>query len=108
MKQESLFYHETVGDGIKSWKRIAFYTQARFTPGFCSAYTVAELGEMLPRSIPQGFIYSCKRLMVGWVVYCRDVNGNEKDLIDAPTEADARGKMLIHLLEQGIIKASDL
>ena len=87
----------------------------------CSAFTVAELGEMLPR----GF-YSIK--YVGAPEYIKDKNNkiqwtggylnhhwmcgkiyetNEYEQ-SANTEADARAKMLIYLIENKIIKVEDL
>lgn len=64
--------------------------------GRYSAFTVAELGEMLPN-----FAFTFKN-NDGW-------NGNWKQLPNghpsfiADTEADARAKMLIYLIEQGLI-----
>lgn len=58
----------------------------------CSAFTVAELGEMLPVRM----VEYCKTT-AGW--YCAY---DHTDFI-APIEADARGKMLISLLENKLI-----
>jgi len=65
--------------------------------GVFAAFTVAELGEILP-----GFCHSY-RFENRWVCTTNDVNiifriENEK------TEADARAKMLVYLIEQGIVK----
>lgn len=63
------------------------------------AYTVAELGVMLPTA------YDSMRLHEGWRVYDEDGNdGTGKDEV-FKTEAQARGALLIHLLETGIITA---
>lgn len=68
-----------------------------------SAFTVAELGEMLPN-----FLYSFKNGAGKWFT---DVKA-KIEKIEFPeyadTEADARAKMLIHLLEQGSITAEGL
>jgi len=61
------------------------------------AYTVAELGVMLPNC------YSTMKLHEGWRVYNEeDQDGAGKDEI-FDTEAQARGAALIHLLETNII-----
>lgn len=83
VKQESLFYwHETARlDGINN------INQSKINSKYCySAFTVAELGEML-RECPQ----------LNW---CDLYTG---DLIFQPTEAEARAKMLIYLLENKLI-----
>jgi hypothetical protein len=74
-----------------------------------SAFTVAELGEMLPQSITDGGMsfLECDRIgkwEVGYVnLYEPD---STKSLIcscEADTEADARAEMLIYLLENKLI-----
>ena len=59
----------------------------------CSAFTVAELGEMLP----------CfdGRITMPW----HNEDGWRSHYCQEPlTEADARAKMLIHLIDKGVIK----
>jgi len=61
-----------------------------------SAFTVAELGEMLPlHKLFQ------KRFEKGGSIYCaiEDETGNYIFEEDAPTEADARAKILIYVIE---------
>lgn len=65
-----------------------------------SAFTVAELGEMLPAST------DTRRNKGAWFVI-RDIN-EDTHVEKSNTEADARAKCLIYLLEQGIIKAQSL
>jgi len=60
-----------------------------------SAFTVAELGEML---LPD--IYSYKTPDGSWVC----ARKSPTYLVDAETEADARAKLLIYLIEQGLVK----
>jgi hypothetical protein len=70
------------------------------------AFTVAELGEMFPNGL-----WSLKKEL-GWEVgnsYIQHVNWLKKltpklTLEEADTEADARAKMLIYLLENGLLK----
>ena len=73
-----------------------------------SAFTVAELGEMLPEG------YQTYRLGYKWFndAKSQDEMGwvSKPELIfDAfETEADARAKILIHLIETGKLKKEDL
>lgn len=81
----------------------------------CSAFTVAELGEMLPREV-RGFQLeiskdeNCKSGKVWWRVryYEEDygVGGRETrlDEFNETNLSDCFAKMLIHLIEQGIVK----
>lgn len=68
-----------------------------------SAFTVAELGEMLPWDI---VIH--RDINKGWHITFQANGLAEKDILfsEDSTEADARAKMLIYLLEQGLIKDS--
>lgn len=67
--------------------------------GVYSAFTVAELGEMLPRQCTQSRTEEEVRVHYAW-----GLSGYEENNFFAATEADARAKMLIHLLETGAIK----
>ena len=70
-----------------------------------TAFTVSELGEMLPLSCWESRPYLCK----GEKRWCCGENLTiENRGCHANTEADARAKMLIHLIEQGIVKAKEL
>ena len=69
----------------------------------CDASTVAELGEMLP--IGYRSYYYNKHLSGGnWL--CND--GEILGVADAKTEVDARAKMLIYLIKEGVIKAEEV
>lgn len=65
----------------------------------CSAFTVAELGEMLP------FVFNTHRCVEGFACFGRSEGAkfSERMFIER-TEADARAKMLIYLIEQGLVK----
>lgn len=71
-----------------------------------SAFTVAELGEMLPKYIVKGNL-SLELEIIRSSVW-RFYYGRTADMIvfiagNDDTEADARGKMLIYLLENNLI-----
>jgi hypothetical protein len=60
----------------------------------CKAYTVAELGEMLPEmSSSYKGVDDCWR--------CND--GSDEDYMIAKTEADAKAKMLIYLKKNNLL-----
>ena len=111
VKQESLFYWvnqvamkdaETIWfpDDPKDLKPYRHY----------SAFTVAELGELLPERIvfedfPAWPIFANHLNGVGGKYLCayrRD--GKQVILFQGETEADCRAKMLIYLIEKGIVK----
>jgi hypothetical protein len=88
-------------------------TQADFddvptTPDECVAFSVAELGNMLPCTVERDDdVYS---LVIPWdsrrglmLRYERSDGGNF--MTEGDTEADARAKMLIYLIEQKLIPA---
>lgn len=89
-----------------------------FEPGY-SAFTVAELGEMLPRRLdhstdelkaaglhPPHMLHRLvtehqdTRFMLAYI--CADCKGKTAEVY-ADTEADARAKMLIYLIENKLI-----
>lgn len=74
-----------------------------------SAFTVAELGEMLPWMIDGRFVCCTKGRDGSWNIYYEKnslgfpIEGVRIDDQGADTEADARTKMLIYLLENKLI-----
>ena len=88
-------YYEKGG----SWSVDDFFPESR-----CAAFNVAELGEML--SVGTLKIYSLKFDSGAgryWKAERNSITDGDKICI-GNTEADARAKMLIYLIEQGIVK----
>jgi len=94
VKQNSLFYWD--------WHSDTCYA-VKFVPYSCpgierySAFTVAELGEMLSFGI-----ISVKRTLEFF--YCGEGLDVEDVGFDERTEADARAKMLIYLIENNLME----
>ncbi len=98
VKQESAFYWETSDDKLP----ILVTTNEAFTNDeleYFSAFTVSELGEMLPFQV-RGDLLIFDVWNDQWLYYYGDCD----DKNYSSTEADARANCLIYLLEQGIIK----
>lgn len=111
VKQESCFIwahylaHPRVMTQIDAYKLQAFEE--------CSAFTVAELGEMLPQCSMFGtrteYWFNIARMSHGWEVgYVSKRRGVRDGFQVAPSESDARAKLLIHLIEQKIIDPAKL
>ena len=71
----------------------------------CDAPTVAELGEMLPIFISTSKIIGIPSL--GWRCVL-EIPLSKVHYEEAKTEADARAKMLIYLIKEGLIKAEEV
>jgi hypothetical protein len=98
MKQESAFYWwSDEKTGVSQLRDFASEEVARVF-SICSAFTVQELGELIPAgwTLPE-------RCCDGWrrkTTYTRTIPVVE---VFAETEADARAKMLVYLLENDLI-----
>lgn len=112
VKQESFFQWEVSGSrSYIRWNQYAkcgceFMTTANLKFRY-SAFTVAELGEMLPRQIGRThWTEHIRGKVSGWVSFLRYVEYEKTwdiESFEADTEADARAKMLIYLLENKLI-----
>jgi len=114
VKQESAFYWDSDSE-MQQWS-------VRRYRGFYSAFTVAELGEMLPPGIFQEVGMEFNTWQFGtipktWCVQYRETRLTIRENYSrrtfpinsfSGTEADARARMLIHLLEKGVINAKSL
>ena len=98
VKQESIFFWRAVGTKHDSWE-IGYFSPGWLELEPVSAFTVAELGEMLP----PGYASSHGKDM-NWLCFCEFKRSSDKGYMKmAGTEADARAKMLIYLLEEKLI-----
>lgn len=101
VKQESLFYYNEFGDLVgdvfdNSWRADNWKAE------LISAFTISELGEMLPEFIERrdGTYYIAVHRTNGiWEIMYEDLDQACICTFHASTEADARAKMLIYLLE---------
>jgi hypothetical protein len=81
------------------------------SPEKFSAFTVAELGEVLPKGT-KTWKHLCDKKCafryrgedIGYHVQLPDMS----HAVLGNTEADARAKMLIYLMENGLVKATEL
>lgn len=96
VKQDSLFYHVLAGGSYQIFSEKEVNNVENFRD-FCSAFTVAELGEMLSHTE----YLTIKR---GDTWYGRRTGEGYKQISSADTEANARAKMLIHLIKNDLWK----
>jgi hypothetical protein len=110
VKQESFFYWKTDGGNpyLVAWNS-RYMTSKGEIQG--AAFTVAELGEILPVTVHGDFDHLiCDKAIKHWsVYYSRDRSGIPRAtngglyLQTEETEADARAKMLIYLVKKGLL-----
>jgi hypothetical protein len=101
VKQKSYFYWTKRTTDKRVWSKEYGVYQGRNpnNPDEISAFTVAELGEMLPHEIINGLVTLKGTKHVN--VYLEKSEAPKGFVAD--TEADARAKMLIYLLENKLI-----
>jgi hypothetical protein len=112
VKQESYFWWIEILSKLDSeptgqfeiWDRtmISEFETGHQNCHVASAFTVAELGEMLPAEVEEKKIFYWKRIWGSKTDWYAGVL-NEVAWVEAETEADARAKMLIYLLENKLI-----
>ena len=115
-EQESLFWWTKNRAGLKPYVEYEKFIDKRTVHHKyldCSAYTVAELGEMLPYSIrsnlgiEEELFFTVHRCVGGrgWNLTYENAYDKtfERMPVWADTEADARAKMLIYLKENNLI-----
>ncbi len=105
VKQESYFSHDLTRGLIANSKYVASHSQLEWI----SAFTVAELGEMLPDFIESENQILCliqKKVKETWYVRYEYQNKHSIRAIvnfQENSEANARAKMLVYLLENKLI-----
>jgi hypothetical protein len=105
VERESLFFWRAVGTKHDSWE-ISYFSPGPLELEPTSAFTVAELGEMLPIKVGDLYheIETTHEGTGDWI--CRVVyvvTGKSTERFKADHEADSRAKMLIYLLENKLI-----
>lgn len=108
VKQESLFYWGEDADGVA---RLYYDGDNKMTAYsfWLSAFTVAELGEIRPDELfdEEDIAYTlttikCDSAAKYWTVFYHVEERGNLASSEADTEADARAKMLVYLIEQGL------
>lgn len=110
VKQESYFHWTITKAPDMTWEVKNYISDIDY--GNCSAFTVAELGEMLPWRF-RGFVLRAvcnvldkKEELKSWeLAYWEEGHEDETrfEIIVADTEADARARMIIYLIENKFI-----
>ena len=106
IKQESLWYWHNFGDKEKDCYKLGHKGDSRWR--LYSAFTVAELGELLPVYIElkgrgSAYLDSFKHTDC-WVISYRVGRARADTREEAGTEANARAKMLIYLIKNNLIR----
>ena len=106
IKHESLFYHYQ--HFIGRWDDMRNYWGEYITASYCfmdwkeaetvSAFTVAELGEILKDDMMPEY----SKIEKVWIRYYKE----KGKFLKADNEADARAKMLIYLIENNLLEPS--
>ena len=114
VKQESVWYWVRFDHGnkkVKDWalleRKNCFNEEDTLHIDYVSAFTVAELGEMLPDGVKM-LKNCCSQESHKWTVSRFQPRPNivfdtHRIEFEAETEADARAKMLIYLIENKLI-----
>lgn len=105
VKQESLFYWNLYGDGIKIWYEIRYHEQNSTSVQF-SAFTALELLELLPyKIINNGELFRLdifklkKEFKVSYINHYYDLYYFFEENV-----CDSLARMLIHLLENNLLE----
>lgn len=109
--QESEFFHHHDPEAklfpwrLDHWENLCIQQHENY-----SAFTVAELGDMLPQVIlfdDSDLIFGGCKIIGGWVSLYYDEDNYAALTFEDETEANARAKMLIYLLENGLIENAE-
>lgn len=112
VKQESLFWFERSQGSNGNFRLEQEYPFETFTTSDMketySAFTVSELGEMLKLFSASSATFYQKDGGFWDTLIAEDILKDLKESFGAETEADARGKMLVYLLENNLIDNKSL
>ena len=116
VKQESLFWytHAPKNRQDGEWIHVLTYGRNNMRDETIPAFTVAELGEMLPMEIKnrngkydECYFETSRIVFKKWTVaYYKKSTARAFQMGD--TEANARAKTLIYLIENGLLKVEDI
>lgn len=76
-----------------------------------SAFTVAELGEMLPVKIGDEYLTTHRCIRNGWWIFYSSEDNDDhsfNSFWDASSEVNIRARMLIYLIENNLVKVEDI
>lgn len=117
VKQESLFMYQIFTEAPTARP---YLVRSNYTGGRAgnkemealSAFTVAELGEMLPALVGQDqkYLYEWKDLLGNKTIALVDFDSKGMNMYEEFTgkkEADNRGKMLIYLIENNLLSTKE-
>lgn len=110
VKQSSYFYYVPTINNNNIFGILSLESICNIFDNYISAFTVAELGEMLPKELvaedKSYFFTQCpSRDLKRYIVFYRHTMSFLEDCeSDDKKEADARAKMLIHLIENKLIE----
>lgn len=106
VKQQSIFYWDYFNPKAYGVRYAAFHCPSL---EHYSAFTVAELGEMIPTKYDEMFLTSYKCSREGWWVEYDDGKGEKSDFTSwSKNEADSRAKFLIYMIENNLLKKEEL
>lgn len=108
VEQESLFYWWRYCEDVEFE---LIYTKPEEIVEYFSAFTVAELGMLLPNKNEIGWFSEQVACLTSWVCRLWELNIDHvatfHDMFFADTEASARAKMFIYLLENNLINVKN-
>ena len=104
VRQESAFYWWDPSFGNDRWKILFNEHSMELDSERISAFTVAELGEMLPIGYCTVPLHEERRGRTWIPEFAEDGKIKLLQNFGSDTEADARAKILIYLIEQGVVK----